>query len=133
MKTLFDSSAIFKAIKENQIDCLVGNCTLELARYELGNVLWKNYYLQKKVSDQEAKALTKIIKQTLNLMTVIQIECTEEEILETARKLEITFYDASYVSHAKTEQLALITEDQQLTKKVASYIKASTLDSVVKT
>ena len=132
MKTLFDSSSIFKAIKENQIDCLVGNCTLELARYELGNVLWKNYILQEKVSDQEAKALTKIIKQTLNLMTVIQIECTEEEILETAKKLEITFYDASYVSHAKTEQLALITEDQQLTKKVASYIKASTLDSVVK-
>ena len=133
MKTLFDSSAIFRAIKENQIDCLVDNCTLELARYELGNVLWKNYILQEKVSDQEAKALTKIIKQTLNLMTVIQIECTEEEILETAKKLEITFYDASYVCHAKTEQLALITEDQQLTKKVASYIKASTLDSVVKT
>lgn len=132
MKALFDSSAIFKAIKENQIDCLVGNYTLELARYELGNVLWKNYCLQAKVSGREADALTKIVKQTLDLMAVIQIECTEEEILETAAKLEITFYDASYVSHAKTKQLALVTEDQQLARKVASYVKAQTLDSIFK-
>jgi predicted nucleic acid-binding protein len=133
MKTLFDSSAIFKAIKENKIDHLVGNCTLELARYELGNILWKNYYLQAKATDQETRALAKIIKQTLNLMTIEQIDCTEEEILDTAKKLEITFYDASYVHHAKTKQLALVTEDQQLTKKIAPYIKASTLNNITKT
>ncbi|MEM2148079.1 MAG: hypothetical protein QXJ94_05695 [Candidatus Bathyarchaeia archaeon] len=43
MKYLFDSSAIFKAIKENKINLLIGNYTLELARYELGNILWKNF------------------------------------------------------------------------------------------
>ncbi len=30
MKYLFDSSAIFSAIKENKIDDLIGNYTLEL-------------------------------------------------------------------------------------------------------
>ena len=53
----FDSSAIFKAIKENRVDVLVGNCTLELARYELGNVLWKNFALEGKAKETEIKSL----------------------------------------------------------------------------
>jgi len=132
MKYLFDSSAIFKAIKENKIDFLIGNYTLELARYELGNILWKNYSLQAKATDQEIKKLAKIIKQTLNLMEITQINCTEEEILETATKLKITFYDASYTYHAKAKELALITEDLQLLKKITPYTKASKLNDITK-
>lgn len=132
MKYLFDSSAIFKAIKENKIDFLIGNHTLELARYELGNILWKNYSLQAKATDQEIKKLAKIIKQTLNLMEITQINCTEEEILETATKLKITFYDASYTYHAKAKELALITEDLQLLKKITPYTKASKLNDITK-
>jgi predicted nucleic acid-binding protein len=132
MKYLFDSSAIFKAIKENKIDFLIGNHTLELARYELGNILWKNYSLQAKATDQEIKKLEKIIKQTLNLMEITQINCTEEEILETATKLKITFYDASYTYHANAKELELITEDLQLLKKITSYTKASTLNDITK-
>jgi len=132
MKYLFDSSAIFKAIKENKIDFLIGNHTLELARYELGNILWKNYSLQAKATDQEIKKLAKIIKQTLNLMEITQINCTEEEILETATKLKITFYDASYTYNAKAKELALITEDLQLLKKITPYTKASKLNDITK-
>ena len=132
MKYLFDSSAIFNAIKENKIDFLIGNHTLELARYELGNIIWKNYSLQAKATDQEIKKLAKIIKQTLNLMEITQINCTEEEILETATKLKITFYDASYTYHAKAKELALITEDLQLLKKITPYTKASKLNDITK-
>nr|MDO8079220.1 hypothetical protein [Candidatus Freyarchaeota archaeon] len=53
MKYVFDSSAIFKAIKENKIDILVGNYTVELARYEIGNILSKNHVLQTKITKQE--------------------------------------------------------------------------------
>jgi predicted nucleic acid-binding protein len=130
MKYLFDSSTIFKAIQENKIDLLVGNHTLELARYELGNIIWKHYYLQAKTTHKEIKTLTKIIKQTLNLMKITQITCTEEEILETATKLKITFYDASYVHHAKSTELSLITEDKQLRKKITPYIKTSNLSGI---
>ena len=45
MKSLFDSSAIFRAVKENKIEFLAGNYTLELARYELGNIIWKDMRL----------------------------------------------------------------------------------------
>lgn len=129
MKYLFDSSAIFKAIKENKINFLIGNYTLELARYELGNILWKNF-LQAKIPDKEIKTLAKIIKQTLNLMEITQITCNEEEILETARQLKITFYDASYTHHAKAKKLPLITEDLHLIEKITPYIKASKLNDI---
>jgi hypothetical protein len=43
---LFDSSAIFKVIKENTVETLLGNNTLELTRYELGNTLEGIYTTQ---------------------------------------------------------------------------------------
>lgn len=131
MKYLFDSSAIFRAIKENKIEALSGNFTLELARYELGNILWKEHTLHATLSEQEAKALAKTINHTLTIMDTIETAGYEEEILETAINQKITYYDASYAYLAKTKQLTLITEDIRLTKKITPT-KASTLDSVSK-
>ncbi len=130
MKYLFDSSAIFRAIKENNIGVLNGNCTLELARYELGNIVWKDYALQAKISEQDLKMMMKAIKRTLAIMVTLGIEGSEEEILETAVKLEITFYDASYAYFAKVKELQLVTEDSRLIKKVAPAMKVSALDGI---
>ena len=130
MKYLFDSSAVFRAIKENKIELLTGNCTLELARYELGNIVWKDYILQGKVSEQEAKLMAKAIKHTLTLMDVMGIAGSEEEILETARQLKITFYDASYAYFAKVKELRLVTEDSRLIKKISATIDVSTMDGI---
>lgn len=133
MKYLFDSSALFKAIKENKIEALIGNYTLELARYELGNILWKNFALQAKATEQEIRILAKIIKQALNTMEILQISCSEQEILEIAAKLKITFYDASYAYFANTKNLTFITEDSQLLKKLIPYVKASNLSGIIQT
>ena len=130
MKYLFDSSAIFRAIKENKIELLTGNCTLELARYELGNIVWKLYILQGKVSEQESKLMTKAIKHTLTLIDVMGIAGSEEEILETARQHKITFYVASYAYFAKMKELRLVTEDARLIKKTSATINVSTLDDI---
>lgn len=130
MKYLFDSSAIFRAIKENTVEVLNGNFTLELARYELGNIVWKNYALQAKVSEQESKRMMAAIKHTLTIMDVLGVAGSEEEILETAIKHRITFYDASYAYLAQTKELQLITEDSRLIKKTTPTINASTLDSI---
>lgn len=130
MRYVFDSSAIFRAIKENKIEVLVGNCTLELARYEMGNILWKNYTLQAKATEQELKSLAKLIKQTLNIMEIVQVNCSEEEILDIATKMKITFYDASYVYYAKTKELTLITEDGELLKRITPHIKALKLNEI---
>jgi predicted nucleic acid-binding protein len=129
MKALFDSSAIFRAIKENKIEFLAGNYTLESARYELGNIIWKDCVLHAKVSQQEAKMIAKTINHILNLMDHIEIAGSEDEILDTAIKLRITFYDASYAYFAKAKDLRLITEDAKLIKKLTST-NATTLDSI---
>lgn len=130
MKYLFDSSAIFRAIKENKIEILEGNYTLELARYELGNIIWKNYTLQSKVSKQESKMIAKTVKHMLSLMDILGITSNEEEILDTAVQLKITFYDASYTYLAKAKDLRLITEDSRLIKKITPSINVSTMDGI---
>ena len=130
MNCLFDSSAIFRAIKENNIEALTENYTLGLARYELGNIIWKEHALQAKISEQETKLLAKTINRTLTIMDIIEIAGSEEEILETAIKLKITFYDASYVYFAKAKELKLITEDSRLIKKITPLANVTTLDSI---
>jgi predicted nucleic acid-binding protein len=128
MKYLFDSSAIFRAIKENKIEALAGNCTLELARYEIGNILWKNHALLGKTTRDELSTLSKLVKEILNVMEIVQIECMEEEITSIAAEMKITFYDASYAYQAHKNNLTLITEDAELLKKVGKYANASRLD-----
>jgi predicted nucleic acid-binding protein len=130
MKYLFDSSAIIRAIKENKIDLLTGNDTLEIARYELGNIVWKDYLLQSKISKEEARALMIAIKHALNAMEVHEIISKEEEILETCGQFKITFYDASYAYFAKSKALTLVTEDLHLTKKITPEVKTLTLDEI---
>ena len=130
MKSLFDSSAIFRAVKENKIEFLAGNYTLELARYELGNIIWKDCVLHAKVSEQEAIMMAKTINHTLNLMDTIEIAGSEDGILDAAIELKITFYDASYAYFAKAKDLRLITEDARLIKKTTATINASTLESI---
>ena len=130
MRYLFDSSAIFRAIKENKVDLLTGNYTIELARYELGNIVWKEYFLKAGVSEEESKILFKTIKRALYIMEVSQIAGDEEEILETAIQLNITFYDASYAYFAKAKQLKLVTEDSRLIKKVTPNVVALVLNDV---
>ena len=130
MKYLFDSSAIFRAIKENKVEILTGEGTLELARYELGNILWKDHVLQAKISEKESEMIMRTIKRTLAVMDVQGITSTEEEILGIATQLKITFYDASYVYIAKAKELRLITEDLRLIKKITQTAKVSTLEDI---
>lgn len=101
MSRLFDASSIFKAVKENLVEALMGDYTLEIARYELGNVLWKENVLRGNISDEEVLVLARLVKDTLGLMRLLQVDCHEEQILDTARSLKITIYDAAYVYYAK--------------------------------
>ena len=130
MKYLLDSSAIFRAIKENKVEALAGNYTINLARYELGNIVWKDCGLQAKISAQESKMLIKAVKRALGILEVLDVAGDEEGILEIAMQLRITFYDAAYVYAAKAKGMQLITEDSRLTKKAEVTVAASTLDDL---
>jgi hypothetical protein len=47
MKYLFDASSIFEIIKAGNLKSLVDGYTTDLARFELGNVIWKEVNLTK--------------------------------------------------------------------------------------
>jgi predicted nucleic acid-binding protein len=130
MKYLFDSSAIFKTIEKNQIEVLSGNLTLDLARYELGNIVWKDSVLQARISEKDAKNIVKVFGRTLSVMDVLDIAGSEEEILETAIGFKITFYDAAYVYFSKTRGVRLVTEDLRLIKKISQTVNFSTLEDI---
>jgi predicted nucleic acid-binding protein len=63
-------------------------------------------------------------------MDVLGIANSEEEILDAAIQLKITFYDASYAYFARAKELRLVTEDSRLIKKITPTVNASTLDSI---
>ena len=130
MKYLFDSSAVFEAIKENKIELLAGNYTLELARYELGNVIWKDCSLQGKITIEEMLGLAKVLTHALGLMEIIPVACSEEGILGIAAQLKVTFYDASFAYHAKSKELTLVTEDLRLIKRITPVVKTSRLNEL---
>lgn len=131
MSYVFDASTIFRAIKENRIEILAGNFTLDLARYELGNILCKECTVHKRISSEEIEKLVGIVKDVLSLMEVLTINCHEEEILRIAEDLEITFYDASYIYHAKNKKLPLATEDTELSSKAKLQIKTLGFDDLI--
>jgi len=68
----------------------------------------------------------------LECMKILSPHPYEDEILSTARELNITAYDASYIVLAEKNDLILVTEDKKLrTKaerlvKVASFIQITT-------
>ena len=130
MSYIFDSSSIFRAILENRVDKLVGGYTDILAKYELGNIIWKNYYLQGRISSDEYIVLYRMVSKTLELLKFLTIDGYEEEIIDVAARLGITFYDATYVYHSIRLNVPLVTEDKRLKNKVGSHVKIYTLDKI---
>lgn len=128
---LFDASSIFEAISRNRIELLVKNYTIELAKYELINILWKRLFLERDVSKEECDHIIEIIKNTLKLMHLLNINCNEKETFDLASKLEITIYYASYVYYAKKLNLKLVTEDQKLKRKIENYIKVCSIEEIL--
>ncbi|MEM2739989.1 MAG: type II toxin-antitoxin system VapC family toxin [Candidatus Bathyarchaeia archaeon] len=130
MKFIFDSSSIFEAILKDKVAVLVGNYTLGLARYELGNLVWKRISLIKDIGRDDYRRLIAIVKRVVNLMEILDINCYEADIAELAENLDLTFYDASYVLLAKSKGIPLVTEDKDVRSKARSYIKILTIEDL---
>lgn len=131
MRFIFDSSSIFRAIQTNRVRVLVEGHTLDLARYELGNILWKEHVLYKRLTRGELEDLMNIVKDVLRLMHILRTDCHEEDILRLSVRVGITFYDASYCYFADRDRMVLVTEDRELIRNATeANIKAVTLDSL---
>jgi predicted nucleic acid-binding protein len=130
---LFDASSILTLVRELQGDApdkLLKGSTISLAYYELGNALWRECFLLKRISRQEAESLLKTIYAILGEM---QIELPDKEdeggtVLDTAYKFNITFYDVAYLAEAQKSKITLVTDDKKL-EKAAENAGVKTLTS----
>ena len=128
---VFDSSAIAILLKrtgEKAVKILKNQQTLDLARYELGNIIWKESVLRKTISIEEAISKAKHLAKLFKIMEIFKIETDIDfaETMKIASKLKLTFYDAAYLYVARKNKLKLVTEDKELKEK-AEKINIKTL------
>jgi predicted nucleic acid-binding protein len=116
-----DSSSIFEAISKRKVDKLVGSYTTPLAEFELGNIVWKKL-AQGDLTEKEAQSLIEVVEDTLDLMEKPSLNCREGKILSLGKKLELTYWDASYVLLAREMGTPLVTEDKRLARKAAKVV-----------
>ena len=134
MKYLLDTSAIAVLLarrKEKAVSILKRYATLDLALYEFGNIIWKEYALFKKITLKEALNRAAEAFMILRSMKIYSITKSEEyeEIMLTALTLKTTFYDSAFLTISKLNNLNLVTQDEELLEKASSIgVKAVTIE-----
>lgn len=111
MSLIFDASSIFKGLLTKKVLPMFNQLTLELARYELLNVIWKHAILTKTLSLGEAEELSLYCINTLDEMDVETIDGYEDVILKTAIQNRLPVYDSAYLSIALEKNCILVSED----------------------
>jgi len=125
---IFDASSIFVAVKNRKLRILKNATTSQLAKYELGNVVWKEVYLHKTLNYDEGLGLLLLLMKVVNKMDVTEPDY--KETLETACRYGITFYDAVYVQLAVDHSDVLVTEDNKLKKKICKHVNVLSVDEL---
>ena len=131
-KFLFDSNAIYKLIRETPdkaLDKLMEGATISLAYYELGNALWRESHLLKRISIDEAQKSLSLMYSMLSRVNVTDVSAEEgNKILETAHEFNLTFYDSAYLVVANKNSTILVTDDGKLAK-AAENLGVNTIPS----
>lgn len=112
--SLVDASSIFEALRSLNLKPLDNAYTLDLAVYEVGNVILKQGSILHTLNWEESRELMLQAKRLISLLTVVDVSGGEVEVLELAKRVRATFYDASYLYTAKRMNLTLITEDLRM-------------------
>ncbi len=130
MKYLFDSSAIYNALGPDVIGKLVGNYTLDLAKYEIGNIVWKEGALHKRMTGSEQEKIMRLAVDALDSMTILGVNGHEGRILALANKYKLSFYDSSYAYFARAMNIPLVTTDKKLVNQIAGYAESKDVQSI---
>ncbi len=126
MALLLDASAITNLIIDQGSRVLKkmrGNFALDLTGYEIGNAIWRLCLLERKVAPSEASELLASALDLLGQLRQIRLEdLNSKRILDIGVSSRVTFYDASYVVAAETEQLTIVTDDERLLTVAREYV-----------
>ncbi|MFQ6076324.1 MAG: type II toxin-antitoxin system VapC family toxin [Candidatus Bathyarchaeia archaeon] len=135
---VLDSSAIaiiLRRLREKSTGVLEGKITLDLARYELGNVIWKECALKGLIGSEEAKSKAEGMAKMLEITEIKNVKSSKDfrETMQIALGLDLTFYDASYLHIAKSHGHTLVTEDEELREKAKhADTKATTISELLR-
>jgi predicted nucleic acid-binding protein len=129
---IFDSNVIFRLIRETPekaLDTLIESTTIYLAYYEIGNALWRECLLLKRISYEEAEKSLSLLYAILERMHVTPLDNeTGKQVFQTAHEFNLTFYDSSYLVEADKSGKTLVTDDNKLLK-AAEKLGVKTLPS----
>ncbi len=117
---ILDASAIFNLFQNGKYYTLVAGTTIPLARYEIGNVIWKNYKIRNRISKEEALESGSVLFELLDSMELIKPP--SDSTLSLSLEEGLTFYDSSYLVSAIETGYDLVTDDMKLYKIASSKI-----------
>lgn len=117
---LLDVSSIFNLFQKGKYSELIAGATISLARYEIGNILWKNYKIRNKISKEEAKDSGTVLFELLDSME--QVSPSPVSTLSLSLKEGLTFYDSSYLVSAIESGYTLVTDDTKLQNIASSKV-----------
>jgi predicted nucleic acid-binding protein len=130
---LFDASSIFTLIRElkgDAPDILLEGSTISLAFYEIGNALWRECFLLKKINAEKTEILLQAAYEILEQMDVVTFDDQPQasDIFSKACDFNLTFYDSAYLTQAHQSAMTLVTDDRKLAK-AAEKCNVKTLTS----
>ena len=123
MRYLLDANALLNIVRrlgEKSLKILKENYILTLTIYEVGNALWRETKLLKKLTMDEAEKVMKAVVALTKFMQIVEPE-DPIEILRISNRIETTFYDAAYVVVALRRNLTLVTDDKKLAAKIEKH------------
>ncbi|MGC9165879.1 MAG: type II toxin-antitoxin system VapC family toxin [Thermoprotei archaeon] len=109
-----------RRLEEKSLKILKGNYILTLTIYEIGNALWRETKLLKRLTVNNTVEILKAVIALTKFMQIIEPE-NPIEVLVTSNMMEATFYDTAYVITALQENLILVTDDEKLIAKIEKY------------
>ncbi len=96
-----------------------------LLLFEVANSIWKNPNIPRKTARSLVRLAVKISPTLLN-----PSEEVAEQTLLLARKTRLTFYDAVYLTLAKSLSFTLVTADQEQLFATNKYTQATYLSRI---
>lgn len=120
---IFDASAILNLLEEGTLPNFSESATIDLALYEIGNAVWKQVHLTKKLDQSQGEKI--ILSASMLIEKMRHTNTDVVNVLKLAVKENLTFYDASYLQVAYSTKSELVTDDKKLRDKAEKYVKTS--------
>lgn len=123
LDAVLDTSALYPLLKKlgrEAASILPRLMILDLTKYELGNIIWKEHRLGR------VKNWESLVEQWYRIISELLTYSIDMEHLKEVGKIaverDLPFYNASYIYAAEKLNLKLITEDEEILNKCKNSI-----------